>query len=185
MNIRPLGFLIVFFCASILIVVQHNNETRVYGIKPFTKKKKNKFQRYDEPLQFITFHKEIRTPDDLIGPSYPNGYQTRELLLAKQRAHATESNIRKKTSIEWTERGPGNVPGRTRALLDLTPAMEDAILAGAATGGIWKSIDGGNSWSEKNDNLTSLPISSFAADKNLTRIYAGTGEFISSIFSAS
>jgi len=48
-------------------------------------------------------------------------------------------------SADWTQRGPYNIGGRTRAIaLDVT--NENIILAGAVTGGLWRSTDGGNSW---------------------------------------
>lgn len=48
-------------------------------------------------------------------------------------------------SADWTQRGPFNIGGRTRAIaLDIT--NENIILAGAVTGGLWRSTDGGNSW---------------------------------------
>ena len=45
----------------------------------------------------------------------------------------------------WTNAGPSNVGGRTRALaIDCT--NEQVLLAGGVSGGIWKSYDGGTTW---------------------------------------
>jgi hypothetical protein len=169
------------FCAVILAVVAFDPEQN--DSASVTKKKK-RGKNFDKPLQFLDFHRELRTPDDKLQPEYEHGYKLRELLLAEKSSAKGSATSRTKTSVEWTERGPANVPGRTRALLDLSKVQPRALLAGAATGGIWKSTNEGDSWVEKNENLSTLPISSFAADKNFNVIYAGTGEYISSIYSA-
>jgi photosystem II stability/assembly factor-like uncharacterized protein len=57
-------------------------------------------------------------------------------------------------------------------------------LAGAATGGIWRTSDGGATWSERSADFPAMPISSFAATRTGDAIYAGTGECISTFYSA-
>jgi hypothetical protein len=54
------------------------------------------------------------------------------------------SNLRTTTNT-WDFRGPWNVGGRTRALA-IDVANENNILAGGASGGMWRSTDGGVSW---------------------------------------
>lgn len=187
MNSRVLFPLVVLFSTSILVSInfsQLKNLALTNHANATAGSKKRKPKGFDHPLQFVLFHKDIRTPDDQIKPAYKAGYKMQELQHAKDLLRARRSQARGQSTIEWTERGPGNVPGRTRALLAIPHMADDVWLAGAATGGIWKTMDGGNTWHEKNDNLTSLPISSFAADKTFSRIYAGTGEFISTLFSA-
>ena len=47
--------------------------------------------------------------------------------------------------VAWQQRGPFNLGGRTRAMaLDVT--NENIIFAGGVSGGLWRSIDGGDSW---------------------------------------
>lgn len=137
---------------------------------------------FDEPLKFIEFQKTIRTREGETVPGYAPGYKTRELRLAKANAEARQRTARTQ-AVTFTERGPGNVPGRTRALLAV-PGTSGTWIAGAATGGLWKTTNSGSTWTEKNDNLTTLPIAELATDNAGTRIYAGTGEFISSFYSA-
>ena len=43
----------------------------------------------------------------------------------------------------WQSIGPGNVGGRTRALL-IDPINPDVMYAAAVAGGIWKTTNGGN-----------------------------------------
>ena len=49
--------------------------------------------------------------------------------------------------ILWRERGPDNQGGRTRAL-GIDMSNEAIILAGGVSGGMWRSEDGGDSWTQ-------------------------------------
>ena len=81
-------------------------------------------------------------------------------------------------TYSWAHRGPWNVGGRTRALAyDITG--EDTIIAGGASGGIWRSSDGGASWV-----LTTSPDQALGATTLVQDVregkrhiwYYGTGE---------
>ncbi|HYM61503.1 MAG TPA: hypothetical protein VEZ11_11500 [Thermoanaerobaculia bacterium] len=76
----------------------------------------------------------------------------------------------------WTSLGPGNIGGRTRALL-IDPNNPEVMYAGATSGGVWKTIDAGAHWSPIGDELANLAVNSMAFDpSNSLVIYAGTGE---------
>lgn len=76
----------------------------------------------------------------------------------------------------WTARGPGNIGGRTRALL-IHPSTPDTLWAAGVAGGIWKSTDGGSSWTPKADLLVNIAVNSMVLDpRNPNILYAGTGE---------
>jgi photosystem II stability/assembly factor-like uncharacterized protein len=76
----------------------------------------------------------------------------------------------------WQFLGPGNVGGRTRALL-IDPHDPDVMYAGAVSGGVWKTVDGGQSWAAVTDFLPNLAVNSLAFDpQDSAVIYAGTGE---------
>lgn len=76
----------------------------------------------------------------------------------------------------WTRLGPGNIGGRTRALL-LHPTTPTTMWAGAVAGGIWKSTDGGASWAPKADLAVNIAVNSMILDpRNPLHLYAGTGE---------
>jgi hypothetical protein len=80
------------------------------------------------------------------------------------------------TSQNWTFLGPGNVGGRTRALV-IDPTNPDILYAGAAGGGVWKSYNGGGAWIAAGDRLANLAVSALALDPADPRtVYAGTGE---------
>src|SRR5215213_856772 len=76
----------------------------------------------------------------------------------------------------WQSLGPGNVGGRTRALL-VDPSNADVMYAAAVAGGIWKTTNGGNSWAPLDDFLANIAVTRMAFDpSNSNTIYAGTGE---------
>lgn len=93
----------------------------------------------------------------------------------------TKTLLRKKTAIQninWTERGPSNVSGRTRAILvDSNDPTGKTIWAAGVAGGLWKSTDNADSWTSINDFFENLAICAIAQDpSNPDIIYFGTGE---------
>lgn len=76
----------------------------------------------------------------------------------------------------WTAIGPTNVGGRVRAIA-LHPTNASTMYIGGASGGVWKTTNGGVSWSTTFDKQSALSIGSIAIDqRNPNTIYAGTGE---------
>ncbi|MDT7540997.1 MAG: hypothetical protein QOE33_901 [Acidobacteriota bacterium] len=76
----------------------------------------------------------------------------------------------------WTNLGPGNVGGRTRSLV-IDPTDANIMYAGAVDGGIWKTTNGGTSWSPLDDFLPNIAVTTMVMDpSNHNTIYAGTGE---------
>ncbi|HET7152622.1 MAG TPA: T9SS type A sorting domain-containing protein [Candidatus Kapabacteria bacterium] len=86
------------------------------------------------------------------------------------------SEERTASSLPWVPLSVPNFSGRITAIV-LSPGHPDTILAGAADGGIWRSIDGGNNFSPTFDDAPTLSIGSLAFDPVHPNIaYAGTGE---------
>lgn len=76
----------------------------------------------------------------------------------------------------WSWMGPGNIGGRIRSIL-IHPADADKMWVGSVSGGIWRTINGGASWSPVNDFLSNLAVSTMAMNPtNPSIMYAGTGE---------
>lgn len=80
--------------------------------------------------------------------------------------------------LTFVQRGPDNVGGRTRAILELY-GKPDKLLTGSASGGLYISLDGGSHWSPhtqfQNLDSSSSIISSIYQDTVTGRIYVGTG----------
>ena len=84
----------------------------------------------------------------------------------------------------WTELGPGNLGGRTRALV-IHPTNPNTMYAVAHSGGIWKTMDGGVAWRPLSDLFATLTVSALALDPaNPNVLYAGTGDGQATQFAA-
>jgi hypothetical protein len=79
-----------------------------------------------------------------------------------------------RTGWEWL--GPGNIGGRIRSIL-IHPTATDTMWAGSATGGVFKTTNGGASWTHLDDFMANLAVASLVAHPSTPNtIYAGTGE---------
>ncbi len=88
----------------------------------------------------------------------------------------------------WQSLGPSNVVdagtgyayepslGRVNCIA-ADPTNPNKLFAGAATGGIWASADGGQTWASRTDNLPLISVSSIAIDpQNPSVMYLATGD---------
>ncbi len=75
----------------------------------------------------------------------------------------------------WQEAGPTNIGGRVTAIASITGS--NTIFAGAAAGGVFRSLDGGASWTPVFDSIGVPSIGALAIDPtNPSTVYVGTGE---------
>jgi len=104
---------------------------------------------------------------DLVKPSSPSDRRQYKAESAQASANATFIN-----------RGPWNIGGRTRALA-IDVADENTILAGGISGGVWKSVDQGASWT-RTSKLDQHPgVTAILQDRRSGQTntwYYGTGE---------
>ncbi len=88
----------------------------------------------------------------------------------------------------WTEIGPAPIPngqtttvstpvsGRTKAI-SIHPTNPDVVYVGTAQGGLYRSLNGGGSWTQLMDSAQSLAIGAVAiSPSNPTTVWVGTGE---------
>lgn len=76
----------------------------------------------------------------------------------------------------WNSIGPGNFAGRIRSII-IHPANPNTMWVGAVAGGVWKTTNGGVTWSPKTDHLPNLAVNCMAIHPtNRDILYAGTGE---------
>ena len=76
----------------------------------------------------------------------------------------------------WQSLGPGNVGGRTRALV-IDPVNPNVMYSAGVAGGVWKTTNGGTSWLPLDDFLANIAVTCLVLDPtNPSIIYAGTGE---------
>jgi PKD repeat protein len=83
--------------------------------------------------------------------------------------------------VNWVERGPKNVGGRTRAILvDPNDVTKKTVWAGSVGGGLWKTTDitaASPVWTPQDDLFPNLAVTTICANPANTQImYFGTGE---------
>ena len=78
--------------------------------------------------------------------------------------------------LEWRNIGPANMMGRV-ADVEGVPGNPDVLYVGSASGGVWKTTDGGVTWKPIFDEVDFLSIGDVALEPgNPEVVYVGTGE---------
>lgn len=83
--------------------------------------------------------------------------------------------------VTWTERGPDNVGGRTRAIMfDPNDGTSRTVWAGGVGGGLWSNSDitsASSIWQNVDDFWANIAVTTIAYDPTNTQtFYVGTGE---------
>ncbi|RMF34310.1 MAG: glycosyl hydrolase, partial [Chlorobiota bacterium] len=116
--------------------------------------------------------------------SFPSGeilWQELSAKIAQQRQRKQQKGARLQSSANFTHLGPTSIPtnggaGRINCIA-FHPTSSNVVFVGAPSGGLWKSTDGGSSWSSSTDTLATLGVSAIAIDpSNPQVIYIGTGD---------
>ena len=152
---------IVIFLIAFVLIFSCNNATKNHHV----------IYPSDSPLERVNWER-LRLIDPSTG-EIPKNIRKKEISFSKT---LPKSNLFSKSS--WKHRGPYNVGGRTRALC-LDVLDENIILAGGATGGMFRSIDGGASWTMTTDPNQEHRISCLTQDRRPGKEniwYFGTGE---------
>ena len=110
----------------------------------------------------------------------PRDIRRRESLFARSLPdrRARRFKIGQIQNLVWTERGPNNVGGRTRALA-VDVANPTTLIAGSVAGGIWRSTDDGGSWTLRTSPGQIHGTTCIAQDRRAGKSsvwYVGTGE---------
>jgi len=110
--------------------------------------------------------------------AYTNGLrQAQENAFVQNRSSNGFDNL-------WTIQGPGNLGARVNTLA-INPDDENIIYAGYSTGGVYKTIDGGENWEPIFDEQLFISIGDITLDPNDPNIvYVGTGDPNSNGFQA-
>ena len=95
-----------------------------------------------------------------------------------KRMIAQKVNRQGEIGLKFAMRGPDNVGGRTRAVIELI-GKPDTLISGGVTGGLWVSYDAGGTWQPhqqfQNMEASSAMIASIHQDAVSGKIYVGTG----------
>jgi len=137
----------------------------------------------DFPDQALYY--EIKKTKDPFTGDVPGERLTkaRELQLQKFREQQLTGMQAPVPGIGWTERGPDDVGGRTRAILyDLNDPTGKKVWAGGVGGGLWYTNDisaATTVWNKVSDTLNNLAITCITQGKGFsskTKMFFGTGE---------
>ncbi|MBS1791450.1 MAG: hypothetical protein JST85_27305 [Acidobacteria bacterium] len=97
-------------------------------------------------------------------------------LTANESAAYRLKNESEFTAAGWSQLGPGNIGGRTRALI-INPDDPNIMYAAGVSGGVWKSVNAGQTWTPIADLIGNITVSALAFEPgNPNTIYVGTGE---------
>ncbi len=134
--------------------------------------KLNGKHKFKGPDELAIYHQQMRTSVTEKEPGYPVDYKAR----AYQKANQNVNTARFAEDLNWVERGPNNVPGRTRAIINHLDSP-DSWLAGSVAGGIWLTQNAGVSWQHLTPDWPNMSVSCLVqSESNPDIIYAGTGE---------
>ncbi len=135
--------------------------------------KAEKSPKRDSPGEAAQWMSQLlETSHPTMSPAQLNQQYSEQLILSE----ASRGGIALSADFNFEELGPGVFGGRVRAFTTL-PSDSDVLLTGGISGGVWKSINGGNSWSPINDFLPNLAVSTLVRDPNNENVvYMGTGE---------
>ncbi|MBI2419734.1 MAG: T9SS type A sorting domain-containing protein [Ignavibacteriales bacterium] len=125
---------------------------------------------------------------DPVTNKIPDNIRSLELQFAERLPKRAEfvllkgNEVKNVQSLSWLERGPNNIAGRVRALaIDTRTTGTPTILAGGASGGMWKSTDGGATWGKKSTSSQLHSVTCVAQDTRTGSEdvwYYGSGENI-------
>lgn len=88
----------------------------------------------------------------------------------------TRGNAPQGFDADWTVQGPGNIGARVNTVV-VNPQNENIMYAGFSDGGVFRTLDGGTSWTPIFDDQDFLAIGDIVLDKNNPDIvYVGTGD---------
>jgi hypothetical protein len=146
-------------------------------------------ERTDAPGEAVAFHRQKRLPpgsrelpiESLLAARAASQRMAQVSSLGGAYFPAGTADAAKGAVANWTPLGPGNIGGRTRALV-IDPTNPAVLYAGGVGGGVWKSVDSGASWVPIADDLANLAVASLVMDPgNPQALYAGTGEGFSNV----
>jgi photosystem II stability/assembly factor-like uncharacterized protein len=155
-------------------------------IVPAEPKAAKKMPAGDEPDKAAAFYLERRMGEGATELPLDRYRVAREragrmpLISISQGRSSKPSSQRNANLGSWQALGPENQGGRTKSLL-IDPRDPKVMYAGAVTGGVWKTTDGGENWLPLTDLFPTTGLGALAMDpSNPDVIYAGTGFWFNS-----
>lgn len=151
--------------------IQHSNQFKVHELGDISNYKwSNHLERYR--------WKESNSVDE-DGFIIPQNTRIKRFVESRQNRSTQAYGNWTPIGLEsWTNGNTGYNPGNGRInAVTVDPNNSDIIFVCAASGGVWKSIDGGASWNTNTDAFPILGTSDVAIDpNNSNNVYLATGD---------
>lgn len=161
-------------CSKAEIGYLTKEEYNSQRIKHKLERRKAGYAKPDKPDKYLEYLHLLKTGGD-DSKNYPFNHALKEFQVAQLKSSQLKGA---KVKLDWVERGPGNVGGRTRGfIVDPDDPAGNTWFAGPVGGGVWKTVDAGQNWDCISKGWPNLSVSCMAmAESNSSIIYAGTGE---------
>ncbi|PQJ75134.1 VPS10 domain-containing protein [Polaribacter gangjinensis] len=171
-------FSFLFLTISCKKEIDKNSINEDFKITPiqYKKAKRNPNQNHKKGIEEMAEYQfQIRKIITDKEPTYKKGYLFEEF----KKAVETKKRYKSAKTLNpvFIDRGPANVPGRTRGIA-IDPTDNKRWFVGTVSGGVWLTEDEGVTWKNLTDNtipnLSTSTIVISPQDKNT--LYVGTGE---------
>ena len=187
------NYILIIFCLSFLSVNGQVWETELLKQNPNANfiDKQAAFDQYKKEVKYTKgngYKPYARNLDFILkrssnGMGIPNEQLYREWLKEKRKIE----NLKSISNSDWVELGPINTPiilsnGKKRGngrinCIAFDPFDKDIMWVGSPGGGLWKTTDGGQTWSTNTDNLPVIGVSYIAINPNNPQeMYITTGD---------
>ncbi|MGC6284434.1 MAG: T9SS type A sorting domain-containing protein [Polaribacter sp.] len=172
-----LSYVLMLSLVAFISCSKSEKEIKIEKV-PYKKAKKTDGKRHKKGIEYMAeYFKQISAESfDSEKSSYQPGYVLKEFKKAQLRAKGAVRSKNSPSAV-FTERGPNNVPGRTRGMA-VDPTDNKRWFVGSVGGGVWLTEDEGNTWTNLTDgkipNLGTSVIVISPQDPNT--IFVGTGE---------
>ncbi len=133
-------------------------------------------------------YKQFKRYEAFMAPRvYPTGFLPSEII-SKELSALVNTSQRSTAAGNWTAMGPTNVPtnglsypsagiGRINCVR-FDPQNNNNIWIGTPGGGLWKTTNGGTTWTSNTDNFATLGVSDIAIHPTNSNImYLATGDY--------
>lgn len=170
-----------YFVLCLMVIIascQNNNDYRPLALKD------SKIPTYQKLEKEQQIKDRLEQEKDMTMDPKTGIVPRKELFVAQKEMWNQQASLAQKTAIpnvQWDERGPDNVGGRTRAIMfDPNDPSAEKVWAGGVGGGIWYNddiTDVNSSWQNVDDFWSNMAVTAIAHDPvNTNDFYVGTGE---------
>src|ERR1041384_5816778 len=142
-------------------------------------------ERYFEAKEQMKNMQRYSTAEGALLPAENETGESDQAVLARTNGASLSAGSTSGVLGTWQSLGPGNVGGRTRAII-IDPVTPDPMYAAGGAGGllkttnaggIWKPTNAGASWSPLDDFMANIAVTALVFEPgNSSVIYAATGE---------